>query len=225
MSKSHFEFGARRIWVWPDRQAVQRMADPRICLTDFADTTHYHPRLRERILALSEGSAFRDYLFKGGCGTKVRNPAQWRCPEAELVQARAVALFKNVCEVEQAVVDDSWANVYRHGEYCISHSHARSQMSVLYLLDAGDPPPPEDPMAGRLCFGDPRMPYCCPEEEGRMTRLLMPDLYPGSMLLFPSEYLHLVNPYLGEAPRITLSWNIGPTALPGRPGVMAMRSH
>lgn len=43
----------------------------------------------------------------------------------------------------------------------------------------------------------------------------MPDLYPGSLLVFPAEYIHAVNPYGGERPRITLSWNINLTRLQG----------
>ena len=43
----------------------------------------------------------------------------------------------------------------------------------------------------------------------------MPDLYPGSLLIFPAELIHAVNPYGGERPRITLSWNINLTRLPG----------
>ena len=38
-------------------------------------------------------------------------------------------------------------------------------------------------------------------ERGRVTKLLIPDLYPGSLLLFPAEYIHAVNPYGGERPR------------------------
>lgn len=223
MTLTQFQFGTRKLKVWPEHHPVQRMAEPTVWLTDFTDIAAFHPRLRERILRLSEGSEFRDTIFKGGCGIKVRHPSRWACVEAELVQARAVALYKLIYRVEQAVVDDSWASVYQHGDYCIPHSHVRSEASVLYLLDAGDAPPPEDPMAGRFCFGDPRMDYCCPDEDGRMTRHLVPDLLPGSMMLFPSEFLHHVNPYLGTAPRITMSWNIGRRALAGRPGILGAR--
>jgi hypothetical protein len=35
------------------------------------------------------------------------------------------------------------------------------------------------------------------------------------MLVFPSQLVHLVNPYTGDSPRITLAWNINLVALPG----------
>ena len=57
--------------------------------------------------------------------------------------------------------------------------------------------------------------FAVEHERGRVTKLLIPDLYPGSLLLFPGEYIHAVNPYGGERPRITLSWNINYTKLSG----------
>jgi hypothetical protein len=48
-----------------------------------------------------------------------------------------------------------------------------------------------------------------------MTQLLMPELRPGSLLIFPSEFVHTVHPYGGERPRITMSWNINLEKLPG----------
>jgi hypothetical protein len=37
------------------------------------------------------------------------------------------------------------------------------------------------------------------------------------MMIFPSEWVHLVTPYTGNRPRITLSWNMHVRALPGKP--------
>lgn len=213
-----FQFGVRKIRVWPHDQVMQRLDEPRVWMTDFADHVHYHPKLTQRILSLEQGSEFRDPLFRGACGVKVRHPGRWACIEAELVQARAIALFKRVHQCDAAVVDDSWASVYHRHDYCAPHSHTRALSSVLYFLDPGDPPDPDDIAGGRFCFADPRMRVCCPEQEGRMTRLLVPDLRPGTMMLFPAEFMHHVNPYLGSRPRITLSWNLAMTVVRGKPG-------
>jgi hypothetical protein len=51
-----------------------------------------------------------------------------------------------------------------------------------------------------------------------MTMLLTPELRPGSLLIFPSEFVHAVNPYSGTRPRLTMSWNINLEKLPGVPG-------
>lgn len=218
MSRVVFQFGARKVKLWPDKQRVERLHEPTVLFTDFADKEYYHERLIERVLRLEQSSEFRDALFKGGCGVKVRHPGRWGCVEAELVQARAVALFKLVHRCDTAVVDDAWASVYHHGDYCAPHSHTRALSSVLYLLDPGDPVDPDDPVAGRFCFGDPRIRVCCPEQEGRMTQHLMPGLLPGTMMIFPAEFIHHVNPYQGHKPRITMSWNLTREPVAGRPG-------
>jgi hypothetical protein len=90
------------------------------------------------------------------------------------------------------------------------------------LLDPGDQDP-ADRTSGKFCFADPRIPACCQNEPGRMTELLTPNLQEGSMLIFPSEWVHLVTPYAGTRPRITLSWNIHTRALPGKPGEYVRR--
>ena len=91
-----------------------------------------------------------------------------------------------------------------------------ADVSIVYMLDPGDPDP-DDRYAGRLCFNDPRIAWCCNVETGRATRPLMPAMEPGTMLLFASSYLHSVNPYRGQRPRITLSWNITRRRLAGSP--------
>ena len=48
-----------------------------------------------------------------------------------------------------------------------------------------------------------------------MTQLLVPELVAGSLLVFPAMYIHLVNPYTGTRPRVTMSWNINLEKLPG----------
>jgi hypothetical protein len=94
------------------------------------------------------------------------------------------------------------------------HSHLRAVASLIYVLDPGDPVD-DDPLGGRLYFCDTRIPFCVAHEPGRVTQLFMPVLHPGSLLIFPAEYIHAVNPYCGERPRLTLSWNVNRTKLPG----------
>jgi hypothetical protein len=71
------------------------------------------------------------------------------------------------------------------------------------------------------------MESCCPDEPGRVTSALLPDMAPGMMILFPSQLMHYVNPYSGETPRITLSWNISSEKKPGSPNPQldAMRAN
>lgn len=203
--------------VWPSGVKIQLLAAPNTGVADFADRELYHTGLVSTILGMERDPRFHDWIFKGGCGTKVRDPHGWGRPEADLIHARAMRLAAKALGAATVVVDDCWASVYRKGNYCMPHSHLRAIASVVYLLDPGDPVE-DDPMSGRFYFCDPRIPFCVDHEQGRVTKLLMPDLYPGSLLIFPGEFIHAVNPYGGERPRITLSWNINLTKLPGDRG-------
>ena len=203
--------------VWPEGQKTEPMSAPLMALTVFADWESYHPALIDATLAAERNPRLRDPIFRGGCGVKVRRLPEWNAPAAALVHARALMFAHHTLSRRPVFADDSWASVYRSGDYCMPHSHLRANVSIVYMLDPGDGDP-EDRMAGRFCFADPRIDACCPDEPGRVTQHLMPNLTPGTMLIFASDYLHSVNPYQGRRPRITLSWNITLEQLPGRPG-------
>jgi Putative 2OG-Fe(II) oxygenase len=203
--------------VWPKGQAVEPMSAQLMAIAAFPDRDSYHPALVEAALAAEKDPQFVVKLFRGGCGTKVRKIPQWSSPAALLIHARALTLAHRTLSRRPVFSDDNWGSIYRDGDHCMPHSHLRSDVSVLYMLDAGDSDP-EDELAARLCFADPRIEACCPDEPGRVTRHVMPVMTPGTMLIFSSDYLHSVNPYHGARPRITLSWNITLRRLPGRPG-------
>jgi hypothetical protein len=94
------------------------------------------------------------------------------------------------------------------------HSHMRATASIVYFVDNGDADP-EDPLGGRFFFADPRLPACCGQEADKMTSPQFPESTPGTMLIFPSQLIHSVNPYHGTRARITISWNVNDAALPG----------
>ena len=200
--------------LWPDDQRIDPLSAPLIAVTRFDDHSGYHAELAATILEMERDPGFRHWIFKGGCGMKVRCPDRWRRPVADLIHGRALSFAHRVLSRNDVYTDDCWANVYRDGQYCMPHSHLRSNVSVVYLLDPGDPDP-DDPMAGKLVFADPRIPSCRPREPGRVTSLLVPDMREGTMIVFASDYLHSVNPYCGQRPRMTMSWNVTLVRLPG----------
>ena len=77
MPQQVFEIGIRKLRVWPERQALLPLDEPSIKLTNFSDIGQYHPALTRRALELREDPQFRDYIFHGGCGTKVRGIDRW----------------------------------------------------------------------------------------------------------------------------------------------------
>ena len=215
--------------VWPEGQIVEPLSAPMMAATRFADVDALHPPLIDAVLVAERDPRWRSVLvlskpgaasapvFRGGCGTKVRRIDSWNAAAASLVHARALMLAHRTLSRRPVYADDSWGSVYRAGDYCMPHSHLRSNVSIVYMVDTGDDDR-DDPMAGKLCFADPRIDACCPDEPGRVTRHMIPEMPPGMMLIFASDYLHSVNPYRGQRPRITLSWNITLDRLAGRPG-------
>jgi len=208
--------GLKTIEIWPESQETEICGDPVIRKVTFTDIQGYHPRLVAKILELEENQRLRKRYFRGACGTKIHHLEKWVNSEAELITARAKALFRQVLGCEEAMIDLSWANVYRTGDYCMPHSHLRSTASVVYCLDPGDEDP-EDLQSGRFCFVDPRVRNCCQEQEGCVTTPFLPGVAAGTMLIFPSQLVHAVNPYTGRRPRLTLSWNINKNPLPDSP--------
>ena len=202
--------------LWPSGQSVAPLSAPLMAITTFADHADYHPALIDAVSAAESDPRFRGEMFRGGCGSKVRNVHGWGTQASALIHGRALLLAHRTLSRRPVYADDSWASVYRAGDYCMPHSHLRCNASIVYMLDPGDAD--DDPLAGKLCFADSRIPACCPHEPGRVTAHLMPSMTSGSMIIFASDYLHSVNPYRGQRPRITLSWNITLEALPGRPG-------
>jgi len=202
--------------VWPDGQSINPLeSDSAIAIAHFKDHAAYHPPLIARMLELERNPAFVDRLMRGSCGVKVRHVDKWDCAAADLIHARAQELFRRMLKTGEAVVDDCWGNIYRRNDYCMPHSHMRATASVVYFLESGEAEEPGDRLAGKFFIADPRLKYCTPYLDGHMTRVLVPNAQRGSMIIFPGYILHGVNPYLGEKPRLTLSWNINQRAIEG----------
>ena len=160
--------------TWCDAQAIAPMSAQLMAITTFDDHACYHPALIDAALAAEQNPRFRDTIFKGGCGIKVRDIPGWNAPAATLIHARALLLAHHTVSRRPVYADATWASIYRAGDYCMPHSHLRSNLSIVYMLDAGDEDP-QDTLAGRLCFADPRIDACCPHEPGRVTQHVLPD--------------------------------------------------
>jgi len=217
MLPASFRLGDTDLAVWPDNHAAAPISASLMAIITFADWAVYHPALVEAALKAEKDPNLVVPLYRGLCGVKVRKIPEGSSPAAALIHARALMLAHRTLSRKPVYSDDNWGSIYRAGDHCMPHSHLRSNVSIVYMLDPGDGDP-ADPVAAKLCFSDPRIDACCPDEPGRVTRLMMPAMTPGTMLIFASDYVHSVNPYYGKRPRITLSWNITLERLPGRPG-------
>ena len=111
--------------IWPEGQRIGRRGNDRSLMrTDFPDVEAYHPRLIERIFEMERDPAFTKSYMKAIGGTKINHIERWGFPEADLVCARAMALFRHATDSATATVDLSWTNIYRDGAYAkIGRAH------------------------------------------------------------------------------------------------------
>jgi uncharacterized protein (TIGR02466 family) len=101
----------------------------------------------------------------------------------------------------------AWASICRAGAYHAPHSHPDSAWSGVYYVDAGEANP-QSPLSGVLEFLDPRAgveAVTAPGDPYGQPVRVRPEA--GLLLVFPSWLYHWVHPYVGQTPRIAVSFN------------------
>ena len=186
-----------------------------IAHTVFTDLSKINETIGDFLIAKSSEKLTIQPKQSFSKSTKIHHVDSWNIPGARFLDERAKALFRAITGHETAIVDLSWANVYQKGDYILPHAHSRATASLVYVVSMGDDSC-SDPMAGKFAIADPRLPVCCLEDGKYMSNSYMPGFQEGSMIIFPGNVVHLVTPYMGEKPRITLAWNINAKALPPR---------
>jgi hypothetical protein len=209
--------GLRKVPVWPDGVKIQRF-DEHVFISVFPDARELNPPLIERIVAVEASQRISQPRAKWQGGQKVRRLDALGVAAFELIDARAQMLCRRVLRSETAVVDDCWANVVRDGEYTLPHCHNRATAALVYALDPGDEEETaKDPMNGVLMFADPRMKACCQDKPLHVNTPAVPSMVMGAMIVFPAHLTHLVTPYQGRRPRISIAWNMNKESLAGEP--------
>jgi hypothetical protein len=208
--------GQREYAVWPSGQEVRSVGHRTIGVTTFADGPELNPALAARVRALESDVRFAARFYRAAGGVKIHHLDRWESAEAELLNARALHMAQMLLGGETAVIDLSWANLFRRGDYTMAHSNERTAVTIVYCVDPGDDDP-MDPLSGKLAIVDPRVEVCCAVRKDSVTNPLMPRMAPGTMLAFPSALVHCTNPYSGERPCITLTWTIDKDVIPGSP--------
>jgi len=156
--------------------------------------------------------------WPGAGGVKVREIIEWENPALKLLNERAKLLYKKILNAKTAHIDDTWANLYRLGEFIGPHAHRRTEASVVYHLIPPSPEQQEDygMYSGALGVCDPRIGRCCPMEKGHVTTQLYLPMLPGTMVIFPSFATHHVTPHASDDVRISIAWNIDREKIPGQ---------
>jgi Putative 2OG-Fe(II) oxygenase len=189
--------------------------EPNIAVTDFTDMAEMNAELEAFLTQHAKDKLGREGKQSSSKSTKVHHVDAWDIPSARFIDERAQALFREISGLKNSIVDLSWANVYQKGDYILPHAHSRSTGSVVYVVSMGDEDK-ADPLSGMFSISDPRLQVCCQAGGNYMSNNYMPDFKAGSMIVFPSDVVHMVTPYMGDRPRITLAWNINEKAQPPR---------
>lgn len=186
-----------------------------IAETTFLDMEDLNRELESFLMPYAQQRLAQTGKHSASKSVKIHHVDAWDLPAAKFLDARAQAMFREISGSKTSVVDLSWANIYFKGDYILPHAHSRSQGSVVYVVSLGDQSD-DDPMSGKFTISDPRLALCRQGGEPIMNTNYMPDLKEGSMLVFPASVVHMVTPYMGDRPRITIAWNINDRELPPR---------
>ena len=100
----------------------------------------------------------------------------------------------------------AWANINYKGDWNAPHEHMPCTWSGVFYVDAGEPKTADDDrsLEGKVMFFDP-MPL---GREWKRAPTINYQPVSGTMLLFPSFLTHMVAPYFGDKPRISLAFNM-----------------
>lgn len=125
-----------------------------------------------------------------------------------------------IADLNRAVLDESaeqrageftlegWANVLRQGGYNTLHSHPNAFWSGVYYV-TGNEAVEDRPFSGKLELIDPRPGASLAHAtDTRLYGRFLVNPIAGQMVIFPSWLQHLVHPYFGESPRISVAFNV-----------------
>ncbi|WP_404390555.1 putative 2OG-Fe(II) oxygenase [Pseudoalteromonas phenolica] len=109
---------------------------------------------------------------------------------------------------------ESWYHITRFGGTKTLHDHGQCSWSMVYYVDAGDPPTQEYPRSGFLQVYDPRRIRQNPDDKGFFNLKPMFDYggfsfapASGGFVIFPGYLEHEVLTYFGKKPRIMIAIN------------------
>jgi uncharacterized protein (TIGR02466 family) len=180
-----------------------------------ADVGEFNRELAARILELRDRSPGRRLSNVGGWHSDSQllqalgEPYAGRLGRMFVEDVReAFAAVAEVTEPLPATVSiEAWANVNARGDANVPHIHGGCPWSGVYYV-AGDTGPAA---GGNLVFTDPRTaalmvvhPYNPFKGANHIT--VAPE--PGVMVVFPAFLYHGVDPYHGDAPRISVAFNL-----------------
>lgn len=175
--------------------------------------------LLRTILAHEQRTAGRRVSIAGGWQSDLDFP-RWSGAAGELLLGTLLNAVRGMTRIRPGINYApswrlfAWANVIRKENFNHPHIHPGNFWSAVYYVDDGGPAAPD--LGGEIEFYDPRgaapamynpfVTVATPDgEAGGASVRIAPKA--GRFLIFPSYLRHAVNPYRGDAVRISVAVN------------------
>ena len=129
---------------------------------------------------------------------------QWLVRRLSLIAANVIRQLTGQSKGVEVMLKECWFNIHRAGAWNMPHKHPAWWSGVLYI--SGD----FDAEGGDIMFFNP-VPQST--QSGYPDhKIFKPE--PGLVLMFPGYLSHMVTPYKGDEPRISIAFNIDPAVRP-----------
>lgn len=114
--------------------------------------------------------------------------------------------FEGDRDYKSITMVSAWANINYQGHWNAPHEHLPCTWSGVFYVDAGElgKDSAEGALDGQVLFFDP-LPL---GTEWKRPPTIAYTPVSGTLLLFPSFLTHMVAPYYGEKPRISIAFNL-----------------
>ena len=185
---------------------------------DWPDSVELNKQLEALVLEREESARDKNqYRSNAGGWQSPGNLITWKEEPVRELHHRIETLVFNL--IDQIIRDDgrqrqfrlitdAWANVNRHGDYNVVHTHPNCMWSGVYYVTKGQPDP-AIAQNGLLEILDPREAANYIQIKNTILdgREFVENV-PGRMLLWPSWLKHMVHPYSGEGARVSIAFNV-----------------
>lgn len=131
-----------------------------------------------------------------GRSTASLNVGGWKSAENFFTWSDApVQELRRAIVAEVGAAPVAWAMVNRAGSHHPRHQHRIATLSGVYYVAPGDPLAP-------TIF------ECASDAKGKASYEIEVDPHPGRLVICPGAMWHRVPAYTGEAPRITIAFDV-----------------
>jgi uncharacterized protein (TIGR02466 family) len=175
--------------------------------------------LRRIILEHERTTSGRRVSIAGGWQSDLDFP-RWSGPVGEHLLGTLLSAVRSITRIRPGMNYApswrvfAWANVIRKGHFNHAHIHPGNFWSAVYYVDDGGPAGPEaggeiefyDPRGGAPAMYNPFLTVATPDGEAGGASVKIAPVA-GTFLVFPSYLRHAVNPYRGDAVRISVAVN------------------